>query len=193
MNYCSFWKSEVDQAAVEGILPELPPYDSALDLGSGLGQCLWKLSTSYRVTVGIDIDDAVLDCLQKSEELPSNVFLLRADASNLPVRSESVTSVLAWGLLCQLPFDTVPRVISETARVLKQRGTALIGICYPLCPIPAFDDSSRQLPFYQNIIACLELCGLTCKRTLQFSPSFWAVKAVKPSYKGTRAAISPAH
>lgn len=189
MNYCSFWKSEVDQAVVEGILPELAPYDSVLDLGSGLGQCLWKLSASYRVTVGIDIDDAVLDSLHRSEELPSNVFLLRADASNLPVRSESVTSVLAWGLLCQLPFDIVPLVISETARVLKERGTVLIGICYPLSPIPAFDGSSRQLPFYQNIIACLELCGLTCKRTIQLSPSFWALKAVKPSYAGARAAI----
>jgi len=57
----------------------------------------------------------------------SNVYLLRADVANLPVRDGAVDIVLSMNGLHV--FTDKRRAIAQMRRVLRQEGT-LIGCCY---------------------------------------------------------------
>lgn len=189
-----YWTGEAehDYPTIDDLLLGTGYRDVALDLGCGDGRYLVHLARQYQMVIGMDLPQSTLDVLQTYANVPANVYLLRADVRHLPLQSGSVTSVLAWGLLCELAVETIHHSLAEMARVLKPGGTVVLGICASLhpdinsediSPRTGMDSSSSlqdKLPF-QNIIARFQEWGVNCDVTFRSSPSFWTVRGIKVS------------
>lgn len=104
--------------------------DFVLDIGSGSGTDL--LIASLLVgkrgkVVGVDITDAMIAKAKKAAKRNgfSNVFILKADAENLPIEDNSVDVVISNGVINLIPDKK--KVFQEIYRVLKVGGILSIA------------------------------------------------------------------
>ncbi len=166
---CWTGEAKYDYPSIEDLLHGK---DLVVDLGCGSGRYLELLAGRYELAVGVDINE---DCLSLCKScdgfpgFPGNVEVLRADVLDLPLQSASVSAVLAWGLLCQLGFDGIERSLREMARILKQGGSLVLGIC----------PSQEKILNAENIPLVLSRCGVDCDIIFWSFPNFLTIRGVK--------------
>ena len=100
-----------------------------LDVGCGRGGVLLRLSGQIGEGIGIDINQADLDCAESEREQRkiANVTFQPADATALPFPSDSFDVVLLLGDVLTYPstYGRHGSVVSELRRVLKEGGLAV--------------------------------------------------------------------
>lgn len=91
-----------------------------LDLGCGFGSSTKIVRKFNEKTIGIDIAYKWLSYAKKENPQLELVF---ADCENIPLKSDSVDSIISWGL-----FEFVDRdaTTKEISRVLKDNGICII-------------------------------------------------------------------
>ncbi len=159
--------------------------DLVVDLGCGSGRYLELLAGRYELAVGVDINEDCLSLFKSNDGFPGfpgNVEVLRADVLDLPLQSASVSAVLAWGLLCQLGFDGIERSLREMARILKQGGSLVLGICSNC-------SSHGEILNAKNIPLVLARCGVDCDIIFRSFPNFLTIRGVKSATTPTVAAV----
>lgn len=95
-----------------------------LDLGCGIGMDIVRFAAAGAEVTGVDLSEVALDLARRNCEMSGvRATLLQADASRLPLRSESFDFVEAVALL---PYVRDPAaLVAEVVRVLRPGGLAL--------------------------------------------------------------------
>ncbi|MBI2579071.1 MAG: class I SAM-dependent methyltransferase [Candidatus Aenigmarchaeota archaeon] len=94
---------------------------NALDVGCGKGRYARLLARSYR-TVGIDISEVALRKARERANGTPNMFLLRADATQLPFSNETFDLVFDRGCLHHMHPEDHAAYAGEVQRILKRGG-----------------------------------------------------------------------
>ena len=95
-----------------------------LEAGCGAGRVVRLLQRLGKEVVGFDYIHIVVDKLKREDrELP----LTTADVTALPYRDEAFSSVLAFGLLHNLPLDLATTGLREMSRVLQPGGVLCLS------------------------------------------------------------------
>ncbi len=99
-----------------------------LDLCCGSGSYLIPVLEHVKTAVGIDFSSTSLRGLTKNldEVSPSNLFLIQADALQIPLKDNSIDFVCSYCSLYSIP--TVDSVISEVSRILRPGGQASLEL-----------------------------------------------------------------
>ncbi|GEM_PF-5783935 len=128
---------------------KLPPFleyleegQQVLDLGSGIGICVGKLTGLGFKAVGCDISPMLLDVARKNciSHGISNPMFVQWDGYKLPFQSESFDRVIANAVLQHVTEEAaVKTFFFETNRILRLRGQLII--CQSVCsrtvkPVP---------------------------------------------------------
>jgi len=130
-----------------GSLYQLPPWSNlppflehmeqgqwVLDLGSGIGICVGRLTELGFKAVGCDISSMLLNVAHKNclSHGISNPMFVQWDGDALPFQSNRFDRVIANAVLHHvIEENTVKSFFSETNRVLKPQGHLII--CQPVC------------------------------------------------------------
>jgi len=98
---------------------DLPMGSRVLDLGAGFGGPAHWLRGAGADVLALDLEQAnCLRCRGQNPELPMPT--VRADATDLPLASDSFDGVMAW---CMLGFvEDQAKLLAEVARVLRPGG-----------------------------------------------------------------------
>jgi len=100
-----------------------------LDLCTGTGALLTHLQTKVGrcgQVFGVDFSHGMLEMAQKRTKSFANVYLVEADAGNLPFASGTFDAVTCSHAFYELKGETQDRALQEIVRVLKPRGTFLM-------------------------------------------------------------------
>src|SRR5262249_14107172 len=150
----------------------------------GTGNVAAMLAPNVAQVIGVDSSAAMLKAAKKSLSEFSNVDLRRGELEQLPIDSASCDAAM---LLLALGYVTdVPRVLSETSRILKSNGRVVIVDLLP----HDRDDFRRQtgqvsLGFSADAInAALAVCGFASVSVQPLSP--------EPNVKGPALFIATA-
>jgi SAM-dependent methyltransferase len=129
------------------VFAELPDGATVLDLGCGAG--LDSLIAGRRVgergrVLGVDFGESMLGRARSALRSAGqgNVYLMRADAEDLPLRTASVDRALVNGM-----FNLNPArgsIFSELARVLRPGGVAYAAEIILKNPLPPDQQSSED-------------------------------------------------
>ncbi len=130
-----------------GSLYQLPPWSKlppflehmeqgqwVLDLGSGIGICVGRLTELGFKAVGCDISPMLLNVAHKNclSHGISNPMFAQWDGYALPFQSNRFDRVIANAVLHHvIEENAIKRFFSETSRILKPRGHLII--CQPVC------------------------------------------------------------
>jgi SAM-dependent methyltransferase len=93
-----------------------------VDIGSGFGYALQRLSEKARHILAIDM---AWTALRSLPEIP-RVSKLRGDASRLPLASGSIDDVTCFQVIEHLESDLALRLLEEIVRVLAPGGSAFL-------------------------------------------------------------------
>ena len=93
-----------------------------LEAGCGAGRILRLLQSQGREVVAFDYIHPVLAKLKRADQ---QLQITTADVTSLPYKDNAFSSVLAFGLLHNLPLDMALIGLAEMSRVLKPGG----GLC----------------------------------------------------------------
>jgi ubiquinone/menaquinone biosynthesis C-methylase UbiE len=117
--------SEEQAAKFKAVMQNLqPPYKSrVLDVGCGTGLILNRLVERAEFIVGVDFSRGLLQEVRKKARSHPHVFLVLADADNMPFADHVFDVVLAITLLQNMPnppatLDEIKRVSSQTAPIV---------------------------------------------------------------------------
>ena len=105
--------------------------DTVVDLGCGNGRHLLPCAEHCKEVIGLDISKELLGITKKKlkEKNLGNTILLHADMTNIPLKNDTVDSVLFIAALHNIKGkDRRIQSLKEVKRVLKKDGTALISI-----------------------------------------------------------------
>jgi len=105
--------------------------DMVVDLGCGNGRHLVPCAEHCKQAMGIDISGELLGIVQKKLKGKNlnNAVLLHADMVNLPLKNDTVDSILFIAALHNIKGkDKRIQSLKEVKRVLKKDGTALISV-----------------------------------------------------------------
>lgn len=107
------------------VLPLLKAYPKgkALDLGCGRGEWIELLSEKGFDTLGVDLDDAML---QACKDLHLNVKLADAIDCMQSLQQESLCVVTGFHIAEHLPFEFLQRLVQEALRVLVPGGLLIL-------------------------------------------------------------------
>jgi ubiquinone/menaquinone biosynthesis C-methylase UbiE len=144
------------------------------ELCCGRGEALTLFGTRMRRYIGIDVSENMLHSTLKQHNHP-NAILLQADATRVPLASESVDTVVMLGGIHHVPERA--QLFVEIARILKPEGRfvyrepvndfllwrALRAVIYRLSPM-LNHDTERPLRF-EETVPVMEKAGL---RSLQY-------------------------
>jgi len=144
------------------------------ELCCGRGEALTLFGSRVHRYVGIDVSESMLQSTQKQHNHP-NAILLQADATRVPLSSESVDTVLVLGGIHHVPERA--QLFAEIARILKPGGRfiyrepvsdfllwrALRAVIYRLSPM-LNNDTERPLR-YAETVPVMEKAGL---RSLEY-------------------------
>jgi SAM-dependent methyltransferase len=120
-----------------------------LEIGCGNGVQMRALAGVNRRCVGIDISAEVLD---HQADMPGNVELMIADATNLEVFApDSFDVAFSSQLIEHLHPDDLPRHFAEVARVLRPRGRYVLETPHRLT---GPHDVSRH---FDDVATCFHL------------------------------------
>jgi len=102
-----------------------------LDIGCGNGRHLIPCSKKIKKVIGLDISSELLKIVKEKIEKDKiyNVDLINSDAVNIPIKSDSIDSVLFIASLHNIKKRS-NRInsLKELNRILKKNGEALISI-----------------------------------------------------------------
>jgi SAM-dependent methyltransferase len=144
------------------------------ELCCGRGEALTLFGSRMRRYIGIDVSESMLQSTLKQHDHP-NAILLQADATCVPLSSESVDTVVVLGGIHHVPERV--QLFMEIARILRPGGRlvymepvsdfllwrALRAIIYRLSPM-LNRDTERPLR-YEETVPVMEKAGL---RSLQY-------------------------
>jgi alkylated DNA repair protein alkB family protein 8 len=109
----------------------LPEGNTVLDLGCGNGRHLIPCAERCRKVIGIDLSINLLNIVRKklNKAKIGNAELIRADAKNLPIKSEVFDSALFIAALHNIQGrKNRIEALKELKRVLKANGKSLITV-----------------------------------------------------------------
>lgn len=109
------------------MVPMLAFLDRSLvvgDLGCGTGQIARLIAPFVKQVIGVDGSSAMLEAAQRSGTKPVNLELREGQLEALPL-ADAQLDVALLNLVLHYVVDP-PRVLAETARVLKQGGRLLL-------------------------------------------------------------------
>lgn len=102
-------------------------HDTVLDLGSGFGQWSISLSKFSKKVYSLELDEYGIKV--QNEEIKkrniSNIYLLNADMTNIPLEDKSVDLIFAYS---SIYFTDYKKAIQEMSRVLKPKGKFYICV-----------------------------------------------------------------
>lgn len=112
-----------------------------LELGCGAGNVLLSVSTDKPVKpFGADFSFGMLSqAQQNANHLKKTLPLLNADATKLPLASNSFETIICLGVLEYIP--NFSDVISECMRILKPKGQFIVSIPNATSPFIRIDDT----------------------------------------------------
>jgi ubiquinone/menaquinone biosynthesis C-methylase UbiE len=109
---------------VPAIIPDLPDHSRVLELGCGNGKLLAFLAENLHECIGLDFSENACRLSQRNVKSP-NVNLIIADARQIPLRSGSVDTVIAFHVVGHLLAEDRTALVAESARVLSSGGKFL--------------------------------------------------------------------
>ncbi|MGV0871361.1 methyltransferase domain-containing protein [Mycolicibacterium sp. XJ879] len=160
----------------------LPVGGVALDVGSGPGNVTAALGRAVGpagLALGVDISEPMLSRAVRAHAGP-NVGFLRADASRLPLRDESVDAVVSVAMLQLIPEPAT--ALAEMVRVLRsgRRMAVMVPTAGPAAYISRFLPDFGAHVFDEDQLAdTLEDLGLASVRTKMIGTVQW-VRGRKP-------------
>ncbi|MCX6667745.1 MAG: methyltransferase domain-containing protein [Euryarchaeota archaeon] len=105
--------------------------DTVVDLGCGNGRHLLQCAEHCKEVIGLDISKELIDITKRKlkEKNLDNTVLLHADMVNIPLKNDTVDSILFIAALHNIKGkDRRIQSLKEVKRVLKKDGTALISV-----------------------------------------------------------------
>lgn len=105
--------------------------DMVVDLGCGNGRHLLPCAEQCKQVIGLDISKELLGITKKKlkEKELDNTILLHADMTNIPLKNDTVDSILFIAALHNVKGnDRRIQSLKEVKRILKKDGTALISV-----------------------------------------------------------------
>jgi SAM-dependent methyltransferase len=147
---------------------------TVVELCCGRGEALTVFGSRVRRYIGIDVSEIMLHSALKRHARP-NAILLQADATRMPLSSESADTVVVFGGIHHVPQRA--QLFVEVARILKPGGRlvyrepvsdfllwrALRAVIYRFSPM-LNHDTERPLRF-EETVPVMEKAGL---RSLQY-------------------------
>lgn len=112
-----------------------------LELGCGAGNVLLNVSSDNPIkSFGADFSFGMLTQAQhNANQLKQNLPLLNADATQLPLASNSFETIICLGVLEYIP--NFSDVLSECMRILKPKGQLIVSIPNATSPFIRIDDT----------------------------------------------------
>lgn len=114
-----------------GFIDTLSKTDMVVDLGCGNGRHLIPCAEHCKEVIGLDISKELLSITKKKlkEKNLDNTILLHANMTNIPLKNDTVDSILFIAALHNIKGkDRRIQSLKEVKRVLKKDGTALISV-----------------------------------------------------------------
>jgi ubiquinone/menaquinone biosynthesis C-methylase UbiE len=109
-----------------------------LDVGCGTGLFFSHVSGSARIIVGIDVSRKLLLKAKEEAKEASNVYVLQADADNLPFSKGCFEAVFAFTVLQNMPKPEA--TLEELKRVTKPQGSVVVTGLKKAFPLNTFLD-----------------------------------------------------
>lgn len=153
------WWYKERRAILSRELRRLPGPGLAMDIGAAGGGNTRVLNAHGWRALAIEYSESVADVARSR-----GVDVIRADARELPVRSESCGVVTAFDVLEHIDEDHL--AAAEIARTLRPGGTALIAVPCDMALWSAHDDAVGHVRRYTRpeLVALVEKAGLTVDR-----------------------------
>ena len=153
------WWYKERRAILRRELRRLPGPGRALDIGAAGGGNTRVLQAHGWQAVAVEYSDSVADVAYSR-----GICIMRADARELPVRSETCGLVTALDVLEHIDEDYL--AAAEIARVLQPNGTALIAVPCDMALWSAHDDAVGHLRRYSRseLASLVQKAGLTVEK-----------------------------
>lgn len=126
-------------------------YDSiVLDVGCGSGLLFSYLVSKVQSIIGVDVS---IELLRKAKEKnKSNIYLIQADADNLPLQNNKMDIVFAFTMLQNMPSPL--KTIQEIILATKSEGQIIITGLKKFFPLKKFkeilEESGLKIVTIQN-------------------------------------------
>jgi ubiquinone/menaquinone biosynthesis C-methylase UbiE len=123
--YCrsAHWRKTVRERLLPWALAGVDLGDDLLEIGPGPGLTTDELRTRARRMTAVEIDPQLADSLH-ARMAGSNVSVVCASATEIPLPDESVSAVVCFTMLHHVPSPALQdRLLAEAARVLRPGGT----------------------------------------------------------------------
>jgi SAM-dependent methyltransferase len=149
------WWYKERRAILAKELRRLPGAGQALDIGAAGGGNTRVLQAHGWRAVALEYSESVADVAKAR-----GISAIRADARDLPLRSDSCELVTAFDVLEHIDEDHL--AAGEIARVLKPGGTALIAVPCDMALWSAHDDEVGHVRRYSRteLVNVMQKAGL---------------------------------
>lgn len=153
------WWYKERRAILARELRRLPVAGRALDIGAAGGGNTRVLKDHGWQALALEYSESVADVARAR-----GISAMRADARELPVRSESCGVVTAFDVLEHIDEDFL--AAAEIARVLRPGGTLLIAVPCDMALWSAHDDAVGHVRRYTrpDLAALVQKAGLTIEQ-----------------------------
>jgi SAM-dependent methyltransferase len=116
------WASTLEEHIIPWVLDEVELGDEVIELGPGPGRTTEILRTLTARLIAVEADSELARALA-TRLSGSNVEVLHADATNLPLPDGRFTAALSFTMLHHVPSDVLQdKLFSEVARVVRPGG-----------------------------------------------------------------------
>jgi malonyl-CoA O-methyltransferase len=97
---------------------------TVLDIGCGSGMFFPTVASDAELVLGVDVSGKLLRLAKHQTKLFKNVFVIQADADNLPFMDGLFDSVFAFTVLQNMPKPS--QTLSEIKRITKSEGKVVV-------------------------------------------------------------------
>lgn len=153
------WWYKERRAILRSELRRMPGSGRALDIGAAGGGNTRVLNAHGWQAVAVEYSDSAAEVARAR-----GIRVMRADARELPARSQSFGLVTAFDVLEHIDQDYL--AAAEIARVLQPGGTALIAVPCDMALWSAHDDAVGHVRRYSRaeLASLIEKAGLTVEK-----------------------------
>jgi SAM-dependent methyltransferase len=153
------WWYKERRAILGRELRRLPGPGRALDIGAAGGGNTRVLKAQGWQAVAVEYSDSAADVAHSR-----GIWVMRADARGLPIRSGTCGLVTAFDVLEHIDEDYL--AAAEIARVLQPGGTALIAVPCDMALWSAHDEAVGHVRRYSRpeLTSLIEKAGLTVEK-----------------------------
>ena len=123
--YCrsAHWKRTVRERLLPWALAGVELGDRLLEIGPGPGLTTDLLRTRVAKITAVELDAQLAESLAR-RSAGTNLTVIQADATSLPIADASMSAVVCFTMLHHLPSPALQdRLLAEAARVLEPGGT----------------------------------------------------------------------